>query len=125
MGADAASWEAVHAQVEEATGLMEQSAAGAPTDPTRDAAEAVAQTLRSTYFAFESARLLRSAAQAPTPEQLIQADALSRSTAEDLRGALARLEEVVSPEPDDLSGVERGTVPGPPTAPGDGPESAQ
>ena len=78
--------------------------------------------MRSTYFAFESARLLRNAAQAPTSEQLAQADALTRTSADALHTALARLERLVHPEGDDGSVAGGGAASGQATAPGEGPE---
>ena len=109
---DDVAWEAVHAQAEEAAASLEHSATDAPTATSRDASQDAAQALRSTYFAFESARLLRNAAQAPTPEQLAQADVLTRTSAEALNTALDNLEQLVHPERDDASGAAGGDAVG-------------
>ncbi len=111
-GSDDVSWEAVHAQAEEAARSLERCATDAPTTASRDAAQEAAQGMRSTYFAFESARLLRNAAQAPTSEQLAQADVPTRTSADALHTALARLDRLVHPEGDDGSIADGGAAVG-------------
>jgi hypothetical protein len=94
---DPAHWQAVRAQVEQAAQALERSSVSAPTEEGGRAATTTAETLRGLFFALDSDRLLRDGAIPPTPEQLVQADAVTRARRADVEHALAQLEYLVRP----------------------------
>ena len=94
---DAAHWQAVRAQVEQAAQALDRSSVSAPTEEGGRAATTTAETLRGLFFALDSDRLLRDGAVPPTTEQLVQADAVTRARRADVENALAQLEYLVRP----------------------------
>jgi hypothetical protein len=94
---DLAHWQDVRERVEQAAQALERSSASAPTEEGALAATTAAETLRGLFFALDSDRLLRDGAVAPTTEQLVQADAVTRARRTDLDNALARLEFLIRP----------------------------
>jgi hypothetical protein len=94
---DPAHWQAVHERVEQAAQSLDQSGTRAPTPEGAVAARTAADKLRGLWFALESDRLLREGAQPPTPEQLAQADTVTRARGSELDAALADLDRVVRP----------------------------
>jgi hypothetical protein len=94
---DAAHWQAVHERVEAAAQSLEQSSNRAPTPEGAVAARTAADKLRGLWFALESNRLLREGAPPPTPEQLAQADTVTRARSSELDAALTDLDHVVRP----------------------------
>ena len=94
---DSAHWQAVHERVETAAQSLDQSAGRAPTPEGAQASRTAADKLRSLWFALESDRLLREGTTPPTPEQLAQADTVTRARGSELDTALADLERIVRP----------------------------
>jgi hypothetical protein len=94
---DAAHWQAVHERVETAAQSLDQSAGRAPTPEGAQASRTAADKLRGLWFALESDRLLREGTTPPTPEQLAQADTVTRARGSELDTALADLERIVRP----------------------------
>jgi hypothetical protein len=94
---DLAHWQDVRERVEQAAQALERSSATSPTEEGALAATTAAETLRGLFFALDSDRLLRDGAVAPTTEQLVQADAVTRARRTDLDNALARLELLIRP----------------------------
>ena len=84
---------AVRQRVDEASAALDRVAVAAPDDDARMRTNNVGQALRGLDFAHEAERLLRAAPQAPTGQQLADADQVRRSRAADLERAIARLEE--------------------------------
>jgi len=112
--ADAAHWQSVRGQVEEAALALERAGSTAPRPEGAAGARRAAEALRGMVFALESDQLLRDGAQAPTPDELAQADALCRGRGAELDAALGALDQLVHPGPD--AGPTPG-VPGPPATP--------
>ena len=94
---DSAHWQAVHERVETAAQSLDQSAGRAPTPEGAQASRTAADKLRGLWFALESDRLLREGTTPPTPEQLAQADTVTRARGSELDTALADLERIVRP----------------------------
>jgi len=94
---DSAHWQAVHERVETAAQSLDQSAGRAPTPEGAQASRTAADKLRGLWFALESDRLLREGTTPPTPEQLAQADTVTRARGSELDAALADLERIVRP----------------------------
>jgi hypothetical protein len=90
---DQGQLDAVRQRVDQAATALEGVASSAPDDDARLRAHDTAQALRGLDFAHEAERLLRTAPQAPTAQQLADADQVRRSRAADLDRAFARLEE--------------------------------
>jgi hypothetical protein len=101
---DAAHWQAVHERVEAAAVSLDQASTSAPTPEGAVAAHTAADKLRGLWFALESDRLLREGATPPTPEQLAQADTVTRARGSELDAALADLDRVVRPPQAGASG---------------------
>ena len=97
---DTGHWSSVRERVEQAAQSLDRAGAAAPSNEDASAARATAEALRGIVFALEADRLLRDGAQAPSPEQLGQADAACRARAADLDSALGRLDGLVTPGPD-------------------------
>jgi len=97
---DAAHWQSVRERVEQAALTLEQAGAGAPSVAGATASRSAAEALRGLVFALEADRLLRDGTQAPSPDQLAQADATCRARTADLDGALDRLDRLVHPRPE-------------------------
>jgi hypothetical protein len=95
---DVAHWQSVRDRVEQAARALEHSSAIAPDDEGREAARRAAEALRGLVFALEADRLLRDGVQPPTPEQLADADATTRTRRTELEVALRRLEAMVRPQ---------------------------
>jgi len=87
----------VHERVETAAQSLDQSAGRAPTPEGAQASRTAADKLRGLWFALESDRLLREGTTPPTPEQLAQADTVTRARGSELDTALADLERIVRP----------------------------
>jgi hypothetical protein len=94
---DAAHWEAIRTQVEEAASALDRAAAAAPTTELADAASGGSYALRGAVMAVEADRLLREGAQAPTDVQLAETDALVRTRHAEMDGSLERLAAAVNP----------------------------
>jgi hypothetical protein len=90
--------ESVDGHVERAAQALDQLVTTAPDDASRLAATTTATSLRALMFSLEAERLLRSGAQAPTADQLVQADDTHRSRSRELDAALDRLAAQVGPE---------------------------
>ncbi len=101
--ADAAHWQSVRERVEQAAQSLDRAGAVAPSPEGASSARGTAEALRGLVFALEADRLLRDGVQAPSPEQLGQADAACRARAADLDAALGRLDRLVNPQPDDAT----------------------
>ena len=94
---DPAHWQAVHERVEAAAQSLDQSATRAPTPEGGAAARTAADKLRGLWFALESDRLLREGTPPPTPEQLAQADTVTRARSAEVDAALTQLDHIVRP----------------------------
>jgi hypothetical protein len=97
---DATHWRSVRERVEQSAQSLDRAGAAAPSARDAGFARTTAEALRGLVFALEADRLLRDGAQAPSPEQLGQADATTRARTADLDTALDRLDGVVNPRPD-------------------------
>ena len=100
---DTGHWGSVRERVEQAAQGLDRAGAAALSNEDASAARTTAEALRGVVFALEADRLLRDGAQAPSPEQLGQADAAYRARAADLDTALGRLDALVTPRPDDTA----------------------
>jgi hypothetical protein len=90
---DQGQLDAVRGRVDQAATAFDRVANTAPDDDARLRAHDAAQSLRGLDFAHEAERLLRTAPQAPTAQQLADADQVRRQRAADVDRAFARLEE--------------------------------
>lgn len=102
---------AIRLQVEEAAEALDQASIVAPDDAARQSTMAVAEALRGLLFAQEADQLLRDGTQAPTAEQLAQADAAQRGRAAQLDASMRALAQRIGPLPGAPGGP--GSVPGP------------
>jgi len=100
---DTGHWRSVRERVELAAQGLDRAGAAAPSNEDASAARTTAEALRGVVFALEADRLLRDGAQAPSPEQLGQADAAYRARAAELDTALGRLDGLVNPVSDDAA----------------------
>ncbi len=90
--------ESVDAQVDRASRALDDVVTSAPDDASRLAASTTASSLRGLMFAIEAERLLRSGGQAPTADQLAQADEAHRARSRELDAALDRLASQIGPD---------------------------
>ena len=97
--ADPARHAQVKVQVESAADSLSSLAAQAPTDEARQAAASSAESLRGLLFAVEAERLLRDGPQAPTADQLAQADAVLRHRSTEVGQSLDALNFQIGPDP--------------------------
>jgi hypothetical protein len=88
---------AVSVQAERAAVALDQAGSTAPDPAAGGSATTAAGALRGLAFAIEADRLLRNGAAAPTGVQLAQADEARRDRDAELQGALARLQNHVTP----------------------------
>jgi hypothetical protein len=89
-------WRSVRDQVEQAARSLDRAATHAPTEEGTLRARGTAEALRGMCYAVEANVLLRN--EAPTGQQLMEADAAVRARATDLDAALASLDAMVHPE---------------------------
>jgi hypothetical protein len=97
---DAARWQSVREQVEQAALALERAGSAAPTPEGAASARRAAESLRGMVFALESDQLLRDGTKVPTADELAQADALCRARGAELDVTLGSLEGLVRPTPD-------------------------
>ena len=95
---DAERRDAVRSQVETAAQALDGLVTSAPDDTSRRAASSAAAALRGLMFADEADRLLHSRQQAPTADELAQADETLRARVRELDDALEELTKQVRPE---------------------------
>jgi hypothetical protein len=95
---DAARHASVRVQVEAAAAALGGLADQAPSEETRLAAVNSADALRGLLFAVEANRLLRDGTQAPTADQLAQADAALRHGNAQVGQAFDTLDGLIGPD---------------------------